>query len=293
MNLTINCPDRLTWIYYLLNGNYFACLEKRQISLSFIRAVEGFAEPMFLSLHGSKGAPVGCIHPVDASYWRLIETKRIVDTPVQTSSGWEVQWRPVDCAEDVYAYARTRWYPFSLNGMRLIAELFFSLAPDLAFPILSVQNNFGLIDIIYDAQEEFDPDWIPPTLQEWGLRARNLLGDRAIVTDVGYKLNFMDVQIATACGVIYEISPFECEWVMRDRLSSRMLWRGFGVREDYGDLCLCHNASDTKWLLANLKQFCEQRQIRLLECFDWHEEMESDEQGNEIFPPVGCRIIVK
>jgi len=295
--------NELTWIYYRLNKNYITYLKDKhqRLSSTLDAMVEEFSDPSFLVLHGSSGGPIGCIHPYDAGYWKFIETKHLVDLPVQVFHDWEIKWQPINYDEDaesILAYASTRWYPFTLNGMRLIAEFLFYISIDCLFPILSVKNRFGLMDMIYDEHEEFDmEEYIRkgrPNIsrEEWSQRAERLLGHRAIIDDTGYELHFTDAYEAMACGIVYEVSPFECAWSMYDGLSSQRLWVALGVRDDFSDLCLCHRATDTHRLISYVIHFCKRNHIKLLECSEWHERLEFDKKGREIFPPISCIYVI-
>lgn len=282
----IYMPSDMTWVYYLLNREHLCQLEyPKEISLTFGEIMKGFVQPTFLCLHGSKGAPLGCINPRDASYWKMIE-QGITPEDVRLLGHSEVDKRSI-------CLLRTRWYAFTLNGLRLVAQLLFALTLGCAEVVLHVRNKFGLIDLIYDAHEEFDVLWEPPDRFEWSSRVKKLLGDKAEVTEYGYELRVSDADILVECGIIYEISPFEAEYTMWDVTSGApmLLWRGFGVREDYCDLCLCFETINTKLMLNQLRGFCKRMGIRLLHCTDWNPKMEVSKAG-EVFPPSGCVEII-
>lgn len=273
---------QLTWIYYLLDKTCLSQIDyPNEISLTFNEIINGFVQPTFLCLHGSKGAPLGCINPRDASYWKMVEEEGIIPENGEP------------CSEDVYTYSRTRWYAFTLNGMRLISQLLFALTPGRAEVVLCIRNRFGLIDLIYDVHEEFDTAWEPPERFKWSTRAKELLGDRVMITKYGYELWVSEAHTIAELGVVYEISPFEAEYTMWDVTSDVpiLLWRGFGIRDDYCDLCLCFENGNSEWMLDRLHEFCKRKQIQLLYCPDWSPKIEFDEKNNEVFPPPKCSEI--
>jgi hypothetical protein len=274
--------SHIIWIYYLLNKEHLFQLDyPSEISLTFDEIIEGFAQPTFLCLHGSKGAPSGCINPRDASYWKMIE-QGINPEDIQLLGQGEV-------GKEVYAYSRTRWYAFTLNGLRLVAQLLFALTLGCTEVVLCIRNRFGLIDLIYDSHEEFDVLWEPPERSEWSSRVQKLLGDKAKITEYGYELWVPNANTLVECGIIYEISPFEGEYTMWDMTSGapRLLWRGFGIREDYCDLCLCFESINTKLMFNQLQEFCNKMGIKLLYCTDWNPKIEVRD-AREVFPPPGC-----
>lgn len=282
----IYMSSHITWVYYLLNREQWCQLKyPGEIPLTLSEIIKGFVQPTFLCLHGSKGAPLGCINPRDASYWKMIE-QGIIPEDVQLLGQGEVD-------KEVYAYSRTRWYAFTLNGLRLVAQLLFTLTFGCAEVVLRVRNKFGLIDLIYDAHEEFDTLWEPPDRFEWSSRVKKLLGDKAQVTEYGYELWVSDADTLVECGIIYEISPFEAEYTMWDVTSGapKLLWRGFGIREDYCDLCLCFDVTNIRLMFNQLQEFCKRMGIRLLHCIDWNSKIKVSKIG-EVFPPLRCIKII-
>lgn len=294
--MKINANDNnMIWVYYRLTINDINSIEEK--SLPTLAAIKGFRRPSFLVLHGSRGAPIGCIHPIDANYWRIVETEHLIEKPSWNGYEWQLELVPLsNLDEEIATYARTRWYAFTLNGMSLIAKCLFALTPDSVTPILSIKNDFGLIGMIYDEIEEIDivhylcKGKHPLSLSDWISRARDLLADKAVIDERGYELYFTTAELTAQCGIVYEISPFEGEWLMWDAISSQVIWRGFGIREDYSDFCLCCEDDYIPQLVSYLKQFCEQEDILLLECLNWCKRLEFDSWGREIFPPNNCSL---
>jgi hypothetical protein len=134
----------------------------------------------------------------------------------------------------------------------------------------------------------------PTSREDWVRRVKKRLGDQAVIDHQGYEVVFRDSQVATDCGILCAISPFEAEWLMRVNSSKEhsVLWRGFGIGDDYGDLCLCHAESNSKWLVERLKQYCRKQNIRLYYSSRWNMPM-FDDRGNEVFPPPGCQMVVE
>lgn len=288
----------MEWIYSVMTLADLRKIDREYLSHPIDEIVVGIENPRFLALHGSCGAPPGCIYPKDAAYWRVIQHEQLIDFADETT-GW-ISWRPVDPTENAFQYACRRWYVFAINGMSLVSRLMFSLKFDNAFSELIVKNRWGLIDIVYDGDQEklhSSTDftlWRPPSKEDWVRRVKKRLGDRAIIDHKGYEVVFTDSQVATDCGILCAISPFEAEWLMRVSISKEqyVLWRGFGIGDDYGDLCLCHAESDSEWLAERLRQYCRKKNIRLYYSSQWNMPM-FDDDGNEIFPPPDCQVVVE
>lgn len=275
---------RVSWFYNLLPRSAYGA---KDVWSGPSWPLCRFRDPVFLLLHGGPGAPWGCVSPADAAYWRRVEQEHQVDVVVRSESGATVEWHDVAPDHPSVVYARTRWYPFALNGMEVLADLSFALGEGLPEPVLEVRNSFGLLDLCYQGHTDTTPEGekIEPTVAEWSERARRLLGRDARIGKRAYRVRFRDPQTAAQCGIMYTEGPFAAVWSMWTVGDRAPRWVATGYGDDFSDLVVAMSRSEAGALLGRLKRFCSGNDIALYRCVAWDGALRFNEGNSEVLPP--------
>jgi len=278
--------DKLVWLYYTLE---LSEVKQADCAVSCDELTNLFERPQFLVLHGGPEAPVGCIDPVYAREWRRIKRTGLAPEVKEIKRIWREVQVPLLPESEIWRYLDSRWYPFTLNGLKILSQLLFYIRPKDTRPLLVVEGHLGMVAMQYDKYYWKDKDYKPfsEDLKDYWIRkCRAILGERALIRGQEYRLYFCNAKELFQCSIVYEVSPFEAEWTLIDVSTSvpRRLWKGFGVRDDWCDWCFCFDEKDTSWLIKCIQRFCAQKRISLVQSRDWSPTIEFDSLDRELFP---------
>lgn len=254
---------------------------------------DGLEPDTAIQLHGGPSAPPGCIRPIDADYWNLVlHHNHSVKWHEPFTPGTE-RWEKITPGDDIWNYVRVRHYPFTMNGMNVVANLCFCL-DNRPCSYLSIQGTLRMCNQNYDSVTTMDCMGVPDDIDvdEWLERCQQLGADLQL-DGLRFRVTFRSADEASRVGVMFVASPFEHIWYMSEsgRGDGDPLWFGVGVGEDWSDLSLVMNGKSLGLVRERLIEFCLARGIELYDSTGCSPDPPYDMRRSEVFPrPNSVRV---